>query len=733
MYFKSLITIICLTSLSPLAYTKERVALVIGNNNYKNISKLNTPHADATAVAKRLRAFGFKLIRPVRKDSDVQNDLNLRQMLSAKQALFNTAKGAEIVFLYYAGHGASLGKANQAYILPVQVDKPSNKMVDLELLEKQSLSLNSLLKGLTKQAELTIAVFDACREIPALEESRGVLDSLRDTAAPWRGLRRVEKKKGQIVAYAGSKGQLVKDGDRHSPYTTALLNVMDAQATLEIGDFFRRVANKVSKQIQQEPEVIMKGVPLDRYYLKKEIVLKSGLMVSTGKNSSELETISNEPINQKKKRYALTVNTKPRMAKIRILNIKPIYKDGILLEAGQYRIEISKQGYSTKKQWVKIVNKDMVIDINLVKKPYASLLPNTDFSPIYPSFPHGKGITRGIGGACNATDPRCPSGTSFPSFNNYIDSGQGEGVNDERKFFVIQNITTSKKNDEKMYNSIYAKPGDYIYARAYIHNNGTSGDQLTTAKNVKLGIDGFLELGRGGIFQSKSGSSIRINFFISSMNANPKKVADAAFIKSSTSKKIKLEFRNFKGALKTTNNLLIDSKSFFRSGDNIGRILGGNTSSSKYSPFYVQVTFRVLEDIDSSYDVRVEETVNKKKSYVGKEGDILTYKILVSNIPSSTALARKITVVNDYEQSKIKILSKPTFCKDDGSKLTCKSSTKLPPNKGEYYYYTARIKVGATGIINNTSVVTPSPDLDTNPKNDFSSTKVTIKKRGKLE
>ena len=44
----------------------------------------------------------------------------------------------------------------------------------------------------------------------------------------------------------------------------------------------------------------------------------------------------------------LLVKTIPKDAQVRILNIKPKYKDGILLELGKYRIRASKPGYKTR-------------------------------------------------------------------------------------------------------------------------------------------------------------------------------------------------------------------------------------------------------------------------------------------------------------------------------------------------------------------------------------------------
>ena len=185
----------------------NRIALVIGNSHYKNLNSLRNPQADATGIVAELKKFGFTLIRPIRAKQDVQNDLNQAELLTAKNALKKASQGAEIVFLYYSGHGASLGAARTAHILPVDVNRPTADISSLELLAKRSVSLDDLLQGLDKKAQLTVAVFDACREIPALEANKGVFEQILGDAASWRGLKRLNHGRKRIIAYAGGQGK----------------------------------------------------------------------------------------------------------------------------------------------------------------------------------------------------------------------------------------------------------------------------------------------------------------------------------------------------------------------------------------------------------------------------------------------------------------------------------------------------------------------------------------------
>ncbi len=97
-------------------------------------------------------------------------------------------------------------------------------------------------------------------------------------------------------------------------------------------------------------------------------------------------------------KYALTVKTTPSHAIVKIMNIKPSYHHGIKLKAGDYRIEVSAQGYDTQKKTVKLTDRDKTIYIAL--NPTAPLvskeppLLSTD-PPVNPPYSPEKGLPAG--------------------------------------------------------------------------------------------------------------------------------------------------------------------------------------------------------------------------------------------------------------------------------------------------------------------------------------------------
>jgi formylglycine-generating enzyme required for sulfatase activity len=66
----------------------------------------------------------------------------------------------------------------------------------------------------------------------------------------------------------------------------------------------------------------------------------------------------------------LYVRTTPPDSRIRVLNIKPMYRDGIELRPGDYHIEVSKRGFTTERRWASLSpGEDKKLQIDLAPKP----------------------------------------------------------------------------------------------------------------------------------------------------------------------------------------------------------------------------------------------------------------------------------------------------------------------------------------------------------------------------
>ncbi len=258
------------TDLSP-AYQHhpqgERVALVIGNSRYQHLDFLKNPARDADAIAQKLSQLGFTLIDiQGNKTKGAVKNLDQGQFLQAIRRFSKVAQGKEIALLFYAGHGMQF--AGKPALLPIDI--PVN---DLELAEKRAIFLEEALSKLDNKAELTVAIFDACREIPDMEQA--IIKGTRATGYSknqYRGMQRISSQSpNRLIAYSGASGEFVKDGDgQHSPYTALLLKQLDKNNSIEAT--FQQVAYDLAKQQSQSPELLIQGVPPNWYFLKAPVV-----------------------------------------------------------------------------------------------------------------------------------------------------------------------------------------------------------------------------------------------------------------------------------------------------------------------------------------------------------------------------------------------------------------------------------------------------------------------------
>lgn len=204
---------------------EQRVALVIGNSNYRNAPQLTNPDNDAQSMAQFLNSAGFEVISA----TDLgQNDmLRVVQDFSAKVS----ARGPNTVaMVYYAGHGVQL--AGENYLVPVDA-KVSNQTE----LVNDSVRLVDVMSTLeTIPSRMRIVILDACRNNP--------FPSVNDAG---RGLAIVDAPNGSIVGYSTAPGAEALDGNGgHSPYTQAFLNVA-REPNVPIEQLFKRVRLAVNQ------------------------------------------------------------------------------------------------------------------------------------------------------------------------------------------------------------------------------------------------------------------------------------------------------------------------------------------------------------------------------------------------------------------------------------------------------------------------------------------------------
>ncbi|NNE23805.1 MAG: SUMF1/EgtB/PvdO family nonheme iron enzyme [Rhizobiales bacterium] len=214
------------------AIAEKRVALVIGNDNYAHVVKLQKAVNDAKAMAGTLRALGFG----VTEASNVaRRDLNF-----AVQTFVNQIEPGDIALLFFAGHGVEI--AGENFLLPTDI--PDATPGQEGFVKGESISLNNILIALkAKKARLNVVILDACRNNPF---STAAGRSLGAT----RGLARVAAPQGTFVMYSADAGEQaldrLNDGDRNpnSVFTRTLIPLLQ-QPGLDLVDMARRARRTV--------------------------------------------------------------------------------------------------------------------------------------------------------------------------------------------------------------------------------------------------------------------------------------------------------------------------------------------------------------------------------------------------------------------------------------------------------------------------------------------------------
>lgn len=196
-----------LASEHPVAITSGKYyALVIGNNNYKYLRKLETAKKDAQDVAKILKQkYGFhtKILLDALRDDIVSTINHYRRILTEQDSFL----------LYYAGHGEFDKKANKAYWLPV--DARSDDDTNWILADRITSNIRRI------SSNHIIVVADSCYS--GTFTRRAVTDlSTADERA--RYLKKMQAKISRTLLASGGNEPVSDTGGKgHSIFARALL------------------------------------------------------------------------------------------------------------------------------------------------------------------------------------------------------------------------------------------------------------------------------------------------------------------------------------------------------------------------------------------------------------------------------------------------------------------------------------------------------------------------------
>jgi|GEM_PF-4490070 len=204
---------------------ETRLALIIGNGKYQEVTELKNPTNDSRSMKAKLETLGFDILY---LENGTKKEM--KDIIRRFQWRFDKNRNVVALF-YYAGHGLESGGVN--YLIPVNADIQENDEI-----EDEALSLNFILRKFdSSRNRLNIAILDACRDNPfrGLRTKKGGLASAQA--------------KGTFIAYATALGDTAKDNRREGNglFTKHILRNIDKK-DVKLEDIFKAVAKEVSDE-----------------------------------------------------------------------------------------------------------------------------------------------------------------------------------------------------------------------------------------------------------------------------------------------------------------------------------------------------------------------------------------------------------------------------------------------------------------------------------------------------
>ncbi|APV48732.1 hypothetical protein BWI17_02955 [Betaproteobacteria bacterium GR16-43] len=208
------------------SHAADRVALLIGNNNYASAQLRNATN-DARDLGEVLKELGFKVI--------VKENVTRRDMIEGIREFGAALEGANTALFFYAGHAMQFKDRN--YLIPIDAAMGSEEDVTFF-----SVEINQVFDRMDRaKTRFNFLILDACRDNP-------FASSFKVTSA---GLAQMSAPSGTLIAYATSPGSVAADGfGRNGVYTKYLLqNIRTPDQPVEI--MFKRVREAVEQETRK--------------------------------------------------------------------------------------------------------------------------------------------------------------------------------------------------------------------------------------------------------------------------------------------------------------------------------------------------------------------------------------------------------------------------------------------------------------------------------------------------
>ena len=214
----------------------NKIALLIGNSEYRNLDRLSSPSKDIPDLANKLKGMGFD-VTPL---YDLDEKAMKRAINRFKRKLQSNPDA--IALFYYSGHGSQA--YGDSYLIPIDGDTRDQGDVEADGVKVENIAQ----KMANARTKVNILFLDACRNVPTGTMGGGT-----------KGLGNVKRKPpSTLILYSTSKNKTAQD-DR--VFNRVVLSKLDSN--MEFASLANRISYTVSQKTggKQVPELLSTGLP----------------------------------------------------------------------------------------------------------------------------------------------------------------------------------------------------------------------------------------------------------------------------------------------------------------------------------------------------------------------------------------------------------------------------------------------------------------------------------------
>jgi Caspase domain/Sel1 repeat len=221
-------------------------ALVIGNDEYRQLPRLNTAVNDAREIDRTLKTrYGFKVTLLL--------DADRYKILSALNGLRERLTDKDNLFIYYAGHGELDRKNQRGHWLPIDAEPNSSANWI------SNIAITDILNAMNVQQLLVVA--DSCYAGTLTRSSVGRLDAALSETERLKVIQLMARKRSRMVMTSGGLEPVLDSvGGSHSVFAQPFIELLQTNVGVLSGqEMFRllqlRVAGTAQRvDAQQVPE-----------------------------------------------------------------------------------------------------------------------------------------------------------------------------------------------------------------------------------------------------------------------------------------------------------------------------------------------------------------------------------------------------------------------------------------------------------------------------------------------